>query len=190
MAKRRRRRIVRFRWAAGCLGLFVIAWLYGYWVPFPYRPTIVAAARQNHLSPYLVAAVIRVESRFQKRALSQRGAEGLMQIMPTSALWITTKVNWSGKPNLYDPLTNIHLGTWYLHYLLTSYHGNQVLALAAYNGGPETVARWIQTGVLSSAQTRYESIPYPETKNFVRRVQQFEAVYQVMYVFLSFGKHF
>lgn len=190
MAKRRRRRIVRVRFAVAGLILLLIAWLYGYWVPFPYRSSVVATARQDHLSPYFVAAVIRVESRFQPRALSQRGAVGLMQIMPSSALWITTKMNRSGKPNLYDPLTNIHLGTWYLRYLLTSYHGNQVLALAAYNGGPETVDRWIQTGVLSSVQTRYESIPYPETKNFVRRVKRFAVAYQVMYVFLSLGKHF
>lgn len=189
MAQRRRRRVVKFRFLAGLGLLALIGVLYGYWAPFPYQPTVVKTARREHLSPFLVAAVIRVESRFRPDAVSGRGAVGLMQLMPTSAQWIAMKMHRSQKPDLTDPKTSVELGTWYLRYLLQSYHNNSTLALAAYNGGPETVNRWLAAGVLSPHQHGYSNIPYPETANFVRRVYQFERAYRIMYAWVGVGAH-
>lgn len=189
MAKRGRRRVVRFRFMAGLVILLVLGFLYGYWAPFPYQPTVVGVARQERVSPFLVAAVIRVESRFRPDAVSARGAVGLMQLMPSSAGWIFMKMGRTGTPDLTDPATSIHLGSWYLRYLLNSYGGNATLALAAYNGGPETVNRWLASGVLSAHQRSYQAIPYPETANFVRRVREFETVYGLMYFWVGDGTH-
>lgn len=189
MAKRRVKRTVRPRLITGILVCVALAFLYGYWAPFAYQPTVMREARANHVNPYLVAAVIRVESRFRPTVTSSRGAVGLMQLMPSSAQWINVKRHGSQTPDLTDPKTNIALGTWYLSYLLKRFHGNPNLALAAYNGGPQTVDRWLERGVLSASDRGYQRIPYPETKNFVRRVTLFEKVYRVMYAWLAIRKH-
>ncbi|PSR20438.1 MAG: lytic transglycosylase [Sulfobacillus acidophilus] len=184
MAKRRVRRVVRVRFAMGVAVLLLWAIAYGYWAPFPFQPTIVATAHHEHLSPYVVAAVIRVESRFRPDAVSNRGAIGLMQLMPTSAQWILVQMGRHGPLDLRNPQTNIQLGSWYLHYLLATYHGNLTLALAAYNGGPRTVDDWLSAKILSPHERGYARIPYPETANFVRRVRMFETVYRIMYVWV------
>jgi len=189
MAKRRVRRIVRCRFLVGLIVAGCLAFFYGYWTPFPYQPTVVAQARANHLSPYFVAAVIRVESRFRHDAVSQRGAVGLMQLIPSTAEWISLKTKTPLTTKLTDPSTSIRLGSWYLRYLLNTYHQNPILALAAYNGGPETVDEWLAHGVLSPHENGYSRIPYPETANFVRRVDEFERIYEVMYVWVSIGRH-
>lgn len=189
MGKRRSRRIVRFRFLAGVAVLVLVTFLYGYWAPFPYQPTIMAAAKREHVSPYLVAAVIRVESRFRPDVISGRGAVGLMQLLPSSASWIALQMHRHQKINLKNPATSIQLGTWYLRYLLSSYHNNSTLALAAYNGGPETVDGWLKSGVLRPNQKSYSQIPYPETAHFVRRVHRFTTAYRLMYAWLGIGKH-
>lgn len=167
----------------------LITGLYGYWAPFPYQPTVMGAARRQHLSPYLLAAVIRVESHFRPDVVSRRGAVGLMQLEPSTAQWIAAKMGRPGTSRLTDPATNVTLGSWYLKYLMTRFHGNLTLALAAYNGGPGTVDRWIASGVLKEDRSDYANIPYPETKNFVRRVTRYQHAYQWMYAWLQLGKN-
>ncbi len=189
MAKRRRRRVVRLRFTVGVVILAALAFLYGYWAPFPYQPTVLRTARLTGVDPYLAAAVIRVESRFRPDAVSSRGAVGLMQLLPSSAAWISLQMHRQGSANLYNPATNIALGTWYLKYLLETYHNNSTLALAAYNGGPETVDRWLKSGVLTENQRSYRNIPYPETADFVRRVHEFRLIYRIMYAWLGFSQH-
>jgi len=190
MAKRRVRRVIRLRFALGLLIIGLVGCLYGYWAPFPYQPTVMKISRNEQLNPYLVAAVIRVESRFRPDVVSRRGAVGLMQLMPSTALWISSKTSTNRSPLLTDPITNIALGSWYLKYLMTRFHDNVTLTLAAYNGGPETVDRWLSAGILDDSQRSYRPIPYPETRNFVRRVTEFEHTYRVMYFWITFSKYF
>lgn len=190
MAKGRKRRLRRRR-RLGCVVLLIVlgALIFGYasWAPFPYRATVVKAAGRNHLSPYFVAAVIRVESGFRPDVVSRRGAVGLMQLMPSTAQWIAPKAGLgTGRPDLTNPTVNITLGAWYLKHLLVSFHRNSVLALAAYNGGPDTVGGWLTSGTLTLRQTDYRSIPFPETRHFVARVDGYEHVYRIMYGWLSF----
>lgn len=189
MAKRRGRRVVRRRFWVGILLIIGLWFFYGYWAPFSYQSTILQASRRESLSPYLVAAVVRVESRFRPHVVSGRGAIGLMQLMPQTAAWVQHKMGRTGVPNINNPATNVALGAWYLKYLLNRFHGNRTLALAAYNGGPATVDRWLSTGVLSDQARGPNRIPYPETAHFVSRVNRYEIAYRVMYVWLSLGKH-
>lgn len=167
--------------------------MYGYIAPFPYRAEINKEAAMNDVSPYLVAALIRTESHFRPAAVSQRGAVGLMQLMPTSAAWIVTQ-----SPTFKDirqplvlsnPTVNIQLGTWYVHHLSRAFHENRVLTLAAYNGGPQTVLGWLNSHTLSWNQVQYRTIPFPETRNFVRRVMLFEKIYYWMYGWMRPAKH-
>lgn len=112
---------------------------------------IYAAARANGLDPELVAAVIQVESNFNPNALSRKGAQGLMQLMPATARLL-------GLEDAFDGRGNIHGGCRYLKSLIDDFEGDLPLALAAYNAGREVVRK-------------YNGIPpYPETRNYVRQV--------------------
>ena len=117
----------------------------------PYRDLIRAAAERHALAPELVESVIRVESNFEARAVSPKGARGLMQLMPATAAML-------GVRNAFDVRQNLEGGVRHLRYLLDRYGGNLALALAAYNAGVEAV-------------TRYGGIPpYAETQAYVARI--------------------
>src|SRR3989442_6968766 len=96
----------------------------------PYRDLIRAAAARHALAPELVESVIRVESNFQARAVSPKGARGLMQLMPATAAQL-------GVRNVFDGRQNIEGGVRHLRHLVNRYGGGLTLALAAYNAGGE-----------------------------------------------------
>lgn len=102
--------------------------------PKQLNPYIHAAAMKYRLDPALIKAVIRVESAFNQNAVSWAGAQGLMQLMPGTASLM-------GVRNVFNPQENIYGGSRYLRRMLTRFNGNLDLALAAYNIGPERVAR-------------------------------------------------
>jgi soluble lytic murein transglycosylase-like protein len=117
-----------------------------------FEPLIQEHSTRQALRPELVRAVIQVESGFDPRALSPKGAMGLMQLMPDTARVL-------GVNNPWDPAQNIRGGTLYLRQLLDRYDGNEELALAAYNAGSGAVARY--GGRIP---------PYRETRDYVRKV--------------------
>jgi soluble lytic murein transglycosylase-like protein len=117
-----------------------------------YEPLIQEHATRRALRPELVRAVIQVESGFNPRALSPKGAMGLMQLMPATARSL-------GVNNPWDPAQNIRGGTDYLRRLLDEYDGNEELALAAYNAGSGAVAKYGR-----------RIPPYRETRDYVRKV--------------------
>ena len=117
-----------------------------------YEPLIQAHAARYAIAPDLVRAVIQVESGFNPAARSPKGAMGLMQLMPITALEM-------GVRNPYDPEESIRGGAGYLRQLLDRYSGSEELALASYNAGPEAVDRYGQ-----------QVPPYQETRDYVRKV--------------------
>jgi soluble lytic murein transglycosylase len=177
-------------WRSNGLWLALLAVLifvaYHYVAPLPYRAIVWKEAQANRLNPYLVAAVIRVESSCRPDAVSPKGAVGLMQLIPSTAQWASQKADNRSisVQALYDPAVNIHLGTWYLNQLFTGYHGNQVLGLAAYNAGSRNVGNWMAQGLLTADERSSQNIPFPETKNFVRRVLFYQKVYQSLYAII------
>lgn len=139
-------------------------------------------ARETHLDPYLVAALIREESAFSPTAVSRAGARGLMQLMPATAARVATRAGVPNPPDLDTPGVNIALGTWYLARLYEQFDGNVVLTLAAYNAGPHAVRRWLKDQhPLRDPETFIEEIPYPETQRYVKRVLGSYDRYRTLY---------
>lgn len=151
--------------------------------PIHYAGTISAAAREEGLDPFMVAAVIRTESRFRPAVESSKGARGLMQIMPDTGRWAAAqlKIEPYSDDLLKEPATNIRIGSWYLRRLIDQYRGDVVIALAAYNGGPSNVDRWLADGRWSGKLAELSSIPYAETAEYVRRVTQAHSAYVSAY---------
>jgi soluble lytic murein transglycosylase len=151
--------------------------------PFPYGDSITAAARANNLDPYLVAGLIRQESMFNPRARSGAGAIGLMQVMPETGARLAPSAGLRGfhASQLTDPAVNLRLGTRYLADQISRYNGRLVDAIAAYNAGPNPVARWSEFPEHADAELFAERIPYEETRDYVRIVRQNARIYRELY---------
>ena len=181
----------RFWWLLQVLVVAVIAFvLIGGWggverswiYPYDYRSYIETSAESRRTDPFLVAAVIKHESKFEPRARSDGGALGLMQLMPATAEWIARQL---GEPfteeYLYDPALNIRYGVWYLAELEREFGGNDILALAAYNAGRGNVRDWMERFHWTQQFDEIEAIPYPETRFYVRRVLEDREQYKRLY---------
>lgn len=151
--------------------------------PFHYREIILEQAHRNELEPQLVAAVIWVESSYNENAESKKGARGLMQIMPETGAWAAEMMRLDdySEDKLYDPRVNITLGSWYLKHLIHSFDNNTYAALAAYNGGRGHVKRWLDEEIWDGSRENLSQIPFPETRNFVTRVETVYRRYQRLY---------
>lgn len=148
--------------------------------PLRYEDEITASAASHGVDPYLVAAVIRLESSWDPEASSHQGARGLMQLMPETAQDMVAKGLVDGKrysyENLEDPAINIEYGCAYLSYLLTYFNGATDRAIAAYNAGMGNVDGWAKQDKLL-----HNAITFPETQAYLVRVNMAKARYQELY---------
>ena len=148
--------------------------------PKKYADIVERYATLYDLSPHLVFAVIKAESGFDPNAVSRVGAMGLMQIMPSTFLWLTDLTDEELEPDrLYDPEVNIRYGCYFLRYLLDIYE-DETLMLAAYNAGMGNVAKWLASEEYSE-NGRLTNIPFEETKNYINRVLRFKDTYDALY---------
>ncbi len=151
--------------------------------PFRYRDKVEQYSAQYRVDKYLAVSVMKVESNFTEGAISKSGAVGLMQIMPETALWIAYKLD-EEPPSinqLHDCDTNIKYGIWYLAELENEFFGNDVLALAAYNAGRGNVRHWMEERGWQKNFSEIDSIPFLETRNYVRKVLDCRAKYAKLY---------
>ena len=124
--------------------------------------TIVKEAKYNNLDPYLILAIIKVESSFNITSVSHKGAMGLMQLKPTTAFYISEQisdVNIANSNDLYDPILNLKIGINYLAYLRKKFDGNLKYAIIAYNVGPERLRKIIEDE-MPTPKKYYSSIQY------------------------------
>lgn len=132
--------------------------------------TVRLSASLEAFDPLFVVSLVRAESGFSSDAQSHRGAVGLMQLMPETAKEMARSFGMDFKNlNLFDPETNLRLGVGYLAHLRHEFGGDKVILLAAYNAGPANARAWLKKGPLTE-----ETIPFGETREFVRRVLKTE----------------
>jgi soluble lytic murein transglycosylase len=131
------------------------------------------------LDPAWVAAQTRSESSFMPKARSGADARGLMQLLPGTGQLTARRLGipWRGGESLYEPDTNLRLGTAYLRQMLDRYDGKAWMAIAAYNAGPSPVDRWRAARGHLDPDFFIETIPYKETREYVARVLAFSVVY-------------
>lgn len=175
--------------------------------PLGFWPFLNKYSNDIMVDPYLLAALIREESRFDPKAISKAGAKGLMQIIPSTWDWISKEIK-NQKSEIkdqnsklqtmssqsvsrnsnselrntdpFDPKENIARGSWYLRYLLDRFNMNLIIALSAYNAGPEVVSSWMKNGP-EEMDEFIEEIPYSETKAYIKRVLRSYGRYKKIY---------
>ena len=140
-------------------------------LPLSHEDIIRQQSREKGLDPALVAGVIYTESRFSDRT-SAAGARGMMQLLPSTAQFIAQRSGGTAFElrDLSTPQVNIAYGTWYLRYLMRKYGDNDVLTVAAYNGGEANVDRWLIKAARQGKALKAADIPFPETRAYVDKV--------------------
>ncbi|MEA2309606.1 MAG: soluble lytic murein transglycosylase [Thermoleophilaceae bacterium] len=192
-ARPRRRSAVRRRRLAALVVLAAVGGLAALWftagekalreitLPLRHEDIIRQQARAKNLDPALIAAVIYQESKFRPRT-SSAGAEGLMQVLPSTAKFIARRTGGTAfvPSDLGTPQVNIAYGSYYLRYLLNRYDGNETLAVAAYNAGETNVGSWIAKAGGAGAFNP-KDIPFPETRAYVKNVERHQKDYRSHY---------
>jgi len=148
----------------------MVPWLLSY--PLAHQRALTDAALATGLPPPLLFALAREESAFDAGVNSQFGAVGLLQLLPATAVTeaMTLKIPLDNEQALKDPSVNARVGASYLARLVRQFHGSHALGLAAYNAGPGAVSRWKSARADLALDLFVESIPIPETRQYVFRV--------------------
>ena len=146
--------------------------------PAPFKEVFAEYAKTYGLDEAWVLGLVRQESRFVTEARSEAGAAGLMQVMPRTARYVARKIgmrDYRGK-SVTEVQTNVTLGTGYLRLVLDQL-GHPVLASAAYNAGPARARRWRDVSRPLEGAIYVETIPFPETRDYVKKVMANAAFY-------------
>lgn len=143
--------------------------------PMAFSEQVTQNASRNKVDPAWAFAIARRESSFMPDANSVAGARGLMQLMPGTARYLAKKK--IKNSSLYDPEKNTQYGTQYLRYLLDKMDNNPILATASYNAGWRRVKKWVPEKGSLPMDVWIETIPYKETRNYVKAVTAYRQIY-------------
>lgn len=149
--------------------------------PKGYSEYVEKYSNEYDVDSNLIYAMIKAESNFKNEAESHKAAKGLMQLMDSTAQDMSKLLNLENEDiDLYDPETNINLGTKYISTLLKKY-GNVEVAVVAYNAGIGNVDTWIEKNIIKSDGSNIENVPYKESNNYIRKILNFYETYNKLY---------
>lgn len=150
--------------------------------PREYLDEVRAAADEFGVPESIIFSVIKVESDFNKTAVSSAPAHGLMQLTEETYFWIGNDMlgEYPSAFDIYEPELNIRYGTYYLSFLYRKY-GSWDTALAAYNAGPGNVNDWLEDSEIADPDGNLVNIPYKETRNYVKKVNVAIEKYEKLY---------
>ena len=150
--------------------------------PLSYEEDIARYAQKYNIDKYLVMGIISSESNFRPDAVSHKSAIGLMQLTEDTANWCIDNLDIpEGGNSIIDPDVNIAIGCAYIRYLIDNYDGNVRTAVAAYNAGPGNVDKWLSDIRYSETGRELTKIPFPETENYVKKVEKRTLIYAELY---------
>ncbi|KZC15982.1 lytic transglycosylase [Rhodanobacter sp. FW510-R12] len=153
--------------------------LYELRFPLASQDGLVPQAEQAGVEPAWAYGILRAESAWVSDAQSGADARGLMQLLPSTAALVAKRngLDWGGGDTLYDPVTNIALGTRYLAQMAARFNGSPWLASAAYNAGPNKVEQWLAARGTLAPDLFVATMPFKETREYVARVMAFSVIY-------------
>lgn len=154
--------------------------------PLEHLDIVKLKAKEYNIDPYLVLAIIKTESGFDKNATSSKKAKGLMQIMDNTASEVNDSVklvNEINDTNIYDENINISLGCKYFSDLIKRYEGNYYIAICAYNAGMGNVDKWIEHGIIDKKLDEYIDVelPFAQTQKYLYKVITNYKMYKFLY---------
>ncbi len=151
--------------------------------PIHYDEIIYKNADAYGIDPYLVAAIIKVESKYYEKAVSHKNARGLMQISSITGKWAADELEIKNynEDLLFIPNINIKIGCWYVNQLKKEFNNDIRLILAAYNGGSGNVSKWLKDPRYSKNGQSLDDIPFVETKEYVKKVLKYYKIYSIIY---------
>ncbi|GAA0070614.1 lytic transglycosylase domain-containing protein [Clostridium sardiniense] len=153
-----------------------------YAFPYKHKEVIDKYSKEYNLDPLFVLSIIKAESKFNPNAHSHKDAFGLMQITESTGKWIAEQMGMKNYSTdmLYNEETNIKMGCWYLNNLNDEF-GDRDLVISAYNAGRGNVNKWLKDQNYSKNGKDIHYIPFPETKNYVDKVNIYYKVYKYLY---------
>ncbi len=150
-----------------------------YLYPIKYKEFVLENAEYYGLDGLLIFSIIKVESSFNTDAVSNAGAIGLMQITEDTGEYIA-QMQGIENYDLTDAKTNISFGSYYLKYLTLKFD-NLDTAICAYNAGEGNVNSWLNNEKYSSDKKTLKSIPFPETRSYLKKIKQTFSKYKKLY---------
>lgn len=149
---------------------YSLSCFYSYFYPMTYSEEIQEISNQYDVDSALIASMVNAESGFKEKAVSSKGAIGLMQLMPSTAEWLAGNMDVEyNEELLYTAEYNLRLGIFYVNYLINVFNSEK-LVLCAYNAGPTNVKNWLNNKEYSQDGKTLLKIPYNETKVYVNKV--------------------
>lgn len=160
-----------------------LEWILKTIYPVHHYDLIEKYSNEYDVDPYLVAAIMKNESRFDTNAISKKDAKGLMQIAPVTGQWAAEKLKIPSysEDMLFEPELNIHIGIWYLNVLKQEFGNNIEVIIAGYNAGNGNVKKWLSNPNYSQDGRTLDEIPFSETKIYQKRVLRDYEIYSKIY---------
>lgn len=143
---------------------------FAYFYPMKYEKNINLLAEKYNINGAIIASVANVESNFNSSAFSSKGAVGIMQLMPSTAKWLSEKLGEDYQENrLWEEEYNLNLGSYYLSYLIDFFE-DEKLGICAYNAGQGNVSAWLKNKKYSEDGKNLTTIPFEETRIYLQKV--------------------
>jgi soluble lytic murein transglycosylase len=150
--------------------------------PRPYRDTVESAAAEFDVDPLLIWALMRAESRYDPDAFGYAGERGLMQILPSTQVWVAEQLGEDISPgDAFEPANNIRMAAWLLRFLLDYFDEDTDLVVAAYNGGAGSVDAWQEHPLVSDRDDFLRWIGFGQTREYLERVSLYHRIYHELY---------
>ena len=147
--------------------------------PLRYKTEILSKTEYYDLDKSLVFSLVKAESNFNSKAVSKKGAKGLMQITDKTAEYVASLLE-ATNYDIFDVETNLNFGCFYLKYLIEKFN-DEDLAVVAYNAGEGNVRLWLNTEKYSNDKKTLKDIPYSETKEYYNKIKNLRKKYKKLY---------